>query len=1412
MKRYFCMFLSCVMAMYIYCAPALVVSAYATDVDTSKAVIIDNSCGTRAKTYTLDTAIASGELVVLEYTYTAEQSDSDVYAELYYPYYAASWRPVLFDTEGKITANRTRYVETDKYYMEIGEACLGETYHVVGVLKAGNKSNDTSGRIFLNGEEVYSGYIPIDITSQGFDTIQVLPGVRAMFTKLTDITALEDFDYSGYLARLSSKATGAKVSDLACANFKVSLLNNYTVSGLRQTLIAPTGATLTFMHNGRILSEDDIVLDGTQIFVQSKNKRMALSYRVTGLTVPLKTTTYVVDHTKGQISGISKLTTIADFTAAIKASGGFSVSGVYLGEQLIESGYVAESMTLRLTNGSTLLEYSLSVENEDTDRLISSEKYYIDYENKIITGILKYTPVSTLIQSFDCADGTEIQGVYKGTEHVTEKIIEDSLVLKVISNGTQETYQLRIADYGRTMRESASGYLVDGISGAVKGNTVLIEGKIRKTASDGEKTISFYDPYRAEDGNVLRFSNDGNMYFWGHLLGKWESGREYTYAVITDTQSAEASVYINGEKVMEHLYVPFFVGMANPLYLTSNFAPGENFTYSRVATESVTGTEDKGYLNNFAVTSEHFAVEDNTIYIADSGYTAGQLLEHLTVTRGATARVYAANKAALDSGEPVLDGMYVIAERRGAKKEYVIRIQSEGVRVVDSVKLYKNEINEAQILNEKGNIPVLSEGDVLITAVRISNFNSEPKNISIYVVGYDESGRMLAVNVGEGEVPANTEGFTVSASLSEKQLAGVKTLGIYLWNGELMPLLKAEISVQSDEGRLDDYTCRDEAPNMFTSALVHPNYKGLIYEENGENDIQLMIRINTPSLPEGKALSDYRTNIVILDSQENIILQSSEETLTAKMNVTFSSKHLKLGDYVLKASLVEKSTETEIDYNVWPLRKRNGDITQLSSYVDETGRLIKDGKPKFYIGMYGDYNNGVEPIDSFKDNGVDGFMLYSVERVFMNEGAGYSKEMLDKFDESGVDVFAYMRVFLYDDHNRPNFDLKSNEDERRELERRVKLLKNHPAVFGYYIGDEEPQTASDKLRWHTDILSTKDFENPTFYVDWRGSDHSVFLHNASADIMGLDQYPITYNQDDPAINAIGRYTRYMKNNFINKPVWMVLQNSNRGLWDSTVKNAQTPTEKQQRNMAMQAVCGGATGIWWYSYHDLLKEVELNPAEKPEVAARVEQNTDLNELVGRTMGVNRLLARLGDIIMSNEEPPQISVAGDGVSEVQSIVKRYNGKSYVFLVNTSIFDQTVSITASGAKSIKNIYTGESYEVDSQGEFTVTLENIGIAVIEIEQDDYLSHDSSLKNVSFTCGESSLVVTYDENGDMVINMPKESQEITYTVTINEKASLRVNGVIAEQSGTISEGRFTFCVVAEDGSESEYHGSICKQ
>lgn len=66
--------------------------------------------------------------------------------------------------------------------------------------------------------------------------------------------------------------------------------------------------------------------------------------------------------------------------------------------------------------------------------------------------------------------------------------------------------------------------------------------------------------------------------------------------------------------------------------------------------------------------------------------------------------------------------------------------------MVDILVLYKNEISESGLLNDKKDIPVLTDNDTLIVVAYVSNFNDKSYEASVYAAGYDENGNMV-INV-----------------------------------------------------------------------------------------------------------------------------------------------------------------------------------------------------------------------------------------------------------------------------------------------------------------------------------------------------------------------------------------------------------------------------------------------------------------------------------------------------------------------------------------------------------------------------------------------------------------------------------------------------------------------------------------
>lgn len=1407
MKKALSFFLTAIMVMM------LLPVAYAAENST----IVINATKTQRPYIEKDISeiLQSGGCLLFEYDFIAEESgmtgacfvQNQAYSRYFPVYFDANSKELWYESNAQSGAGSGSAASES--------ANSGGRYHVVSVLNI--KAENSTITTYVNGVLVRNAVrcrITTTESTYPWEKLRVYGGSYARLTVLEGA----DFDYTPYSVDVAINAghTAYLQAAKSRADFSLSISGRkYTAAELIAAVSVPDGATVTLMRSGKALLGNETVTKGTSLFVQSANKLQTIEYKIKTDAVTFTTDKYTVDYEAGSISAIPSGTDANTFISNITVADGFSIDGVYYGNEKID-GIMTDGMVLRIKGENETVDYALYTDS--TDAVLTSQSYTIDGENKKIYGVLKYTPSDKLIKNITAADGTQIVGVQRDGS-VYDGIIQGSgLVLRTETNGSYTDWELKLAEFNTDTVTEEEGVILNGLYNKITDGALLVSGEILSAAEGAQ--VSFTDLY-SEDGAALGLGADGYIYFWGHRSEmKWTKNEYYAFAVITDTKTAEAKAYINGELVLDNITADWFDINKDPYCVKANFTDCDLQAVPVYSLDVLNGKEEVAP-DNFKIVSEYYEIESSVVKISGASCNVKEFLSRLEATNGATAYVCNLGGTVCADDDTLNESMYISLKHGEREKRYEIEKISQGVAPIGNASFYKNEKAEENDISSAFTTPVLPKNgqnitpeltaeDNLIISVRLSNYNSDSAEANVFAAGYNKDGGLEAIlAVTDVTLEGYTDGQEVSAAIAASKLTNIDTIKLYLWGDELIPISDGEIYISPDTSLLDEKidssaqnpAYRDEAPNIITSALVRPNYKGLIFEENGESDIQLMLRVNEAKL--AGSISEYKVKAEIYDKNKNTVLKSEAEDITAEMTVAFSSKYLELGDYTLKASLIEKSTLTETDYNLWTLRKRSGDITELDTYVDENGRFIKNGEPKFYIGMYGDTFTNTEQIEKLKNSGIDGIFLYQNSQL-----ASLTPNWntwLDAIYENGMDFYASARVFYGRDDDESNFNLSKPSDEGEAIGKIVRALKNLPAVSGYYIGDEQSDELTDRLRWHQDVISTYDIEKPTAFVDLEKDENVIFAHNASADIMGLDHYPVRYSENDANINAVSSYTKAMTDNFINKPVWMVLQSGNYGLWWNNNEKTQTPTEKQMRNMVMQAVVNGAQGIWWYSYASLMDEALDTRNVSDEVYNRIERVKDFDELLSRPLGVSKLFNGWGDIIMSDEEAPVVASSG---KNIEYTVRRYNGKTYIFAVNTSIFDEEVTFAVEGITSVKDIFTGEVYSLNADGSFTAVLENIGIAVFEIEHGDFKSHNSSARNIAFYSGDESYIITKDTDGNMTINAAQDAGEIEYSFDIGEKASLYFNEKSVLPTGIITDSG-TFKVVAEDGSYTEYKVGI---
>lgn len=179
------------------------------------------------------------------------------------------------------------------------------------------------------------------------------------------------------------------------------------------------------------------------------------------------------------------------------------------------------------------------------------------------------------------------------------------------------------------------------------------------------------------------------------------------------------------------------------------------------------------------------------------------------------------------------------------------------------------------------------------------------------------------------------------------------------------------------------------------------------------------------------------------------------------------------------------------------------------------------------------------------------------------------KNQLDAADTNGLKAL----VYLY-----PGGTVKEN---MGLIEEFVTRFQNHPAVLAWYLIDEPSAKwiGAEELSRGYNLVRSIDSVHPVYLVE--ADDQDFIESSKGTDVLAVDPYPL-HRQP---ISLVGEHTRTAVERMEGKrPVWTVLQTFLTYAGQSLAQGME-PTRSEFRNMAYQAVLGGATGLGYYSLND-----------------------------------------------------------------------------------------------------------------------------------------------------------------------------------------------------------------------------------
>jgi hypothetical protein len=266
------------------------------------------------------------------------------------------------------------------------------------------------------------------------------------------------------------------------------------------------------------------------------------------------------------------------------------------------------------------------------------------------------------------------------------------------------------------------------------------------------------------------------------------------------------------------------------------------------------------------------------------------------------------------------------------------------------------------------------------------------------------------------------------------------------------------------------------------------------------------------------------------------------------------------------------------------------------------------------------------------------------------------------------------------------------------LTRRLRELKDHPALLAWYTNDEMPPGLAPRQAMLQEVYRREDPHHPTFTVLDKPWQVRIFM--PTFDVIGMDPYPIG-NHRGGIETAYGWGASCARQCFGMRPMWQVPQSFN---WRWYRKGPDEPefrfpTPEEFRSMTWQAIAAGANGLMYYSFGSMRRQF------KPDDFAY--HWTYVKAVVDE-------VAKYIPILLSDGLPPNVEGA---TAAVPVRTWRQGGKTWILAVNTLRKPERVTLTVDSAPSRAVALFGPEPTLADGGRLTLSFGPLDCAMMVLE-----------------------------------------------------------------------------------------------
>ena len=408
--------------------------------------------------------------------------------------------------------------------------------------------------------------------------------------------------------------------------------------------------------------------------------------------------------------------------------------------------------------------------------------------------------------------------------------------------------------------------------------------------------------------------------------------------------------------------------------------------------------------------------------------------------------------------------------------------------------------------------------------------------------------------------------------------------------------------------------------------------------------------------------------------------------------------------------------------------KRNGstvatktlDFTKLTAEpatgvrIDHKRHLIVNGQPFFPVGMYW-MNINTSELPAYAAKGFNFLMPYGRATA----------AQFDACQSNNLKLFYTLQNF-YPFHRTPSDGIVDDSTAEAKVREHVAQFKDHPALLGWYTNDETDSSYANALAERYQLLKSLDPDHPTWIVVSQYDRMPAYM--PTFDICGTDPYP---SNSDGYPKVYDWPARQVADTFGIRPLIEAIYVGNNGSFQ--------PTAADIRGMTWLALCAGAEGVCYYSYHDIRS------------GANGVSFADRFAAVGQVAGE---LREHEAVFLSDEEPVAASV--EGTSDIVCRTWKKSGLTYLAIANKTWSSVTGMVRLGTTFDASETLLGEDQTLSGNA-VSVSLPARGMSFIALHDPatgDWMPEVADVRmnqggngtvRVDYTLKHSAAVITLD-------------------------------------------------------------------